>query len=413
MFYGFTKRRLLLFGFNIFFEFLSILFFIGGKGIINPPSSVSSIIWSIFFYTGFIADYYIYAIDISGILLFSLSALYLSKRIHPLFISIFGIFSLFIILFHPPLPYTVQWHNFFFVYPGLPVQSFLFGVLIIVSLFLHMKYGSTYRRFFAAEILIVSSVILFVTGIFPGTRTDPSSRHLLLAYPFMIFLLMELLREVIKRRDMLTGSFIIPLILSAFFHGVVNIYNSSVREDAIYKAVESERIFLRIYRREVSHNCLYVVGPNYFLPEIRDFVNPWGKGIVKVVDLPSGSLTDVKTFELFLNYTDEKCEKKFFLVMRFRPVISPLYDDIKNFFEYFRRSQNPLSDQYMMAQYAYMHSPNLLPVEELLYKKTMIHESSVRFHTLPLFVSELVHRIIFGLPFAIPYEVKSAIFKED
>jgi hypothetical protein len=193
----------------------------------------------------------------------------------------------------------------------------------------------------------------------------------------------------------------------------VNIYNSSVREDAIYKEVQEVRRFLRSNRRYISHNCLYVVGPNYFLPEIRDFVNPWGKGIVRVLPIPSGSLTDIKTFEFFLNLTKDECDKKFFLTMRFQPVVSPLYEGIEGFFQYLGKSQEPLSDQYMMAQYAYMHSPAPLSVENLLYKKNLIHRSSVKFYSLPLFLSELIHRITFHLPFALPYEVKAEIFEED
>jgi hypothetical protein len=413
MFYGFRKRRFYLIGLNFLFIFLSIILLPSIKGMINFPSSVSSVLWSIFFYTGFIADYYIYAIDISGVILFALSAIYSSMKVRSILLILFCFLSLFILFSFPALPYSVQWHNFFFVYPELPIQSFLFGILIVISSFIHIKYGMRFRKFFSAEIVVISFTILFVTGIFPRTRTDPSSRHLLLVYPFMVFLVMELIEEVLRRRDLITGFLIFPLIISQFFHLGVNIYNSSVREDAIYKEVQEVRRFLRINRRYISHNCLYVVGPNYFLPEIRDFVNPWGKGIVRVLPIPSGSLTDIKTFEFFLNLTKDECNKKFFLTMRFQPVVSPLYEGIEGFFQYLGKSQEPLSDQYMMAQYAYMHSPNPLPVENLLYKKNLIHRSSVKFYVLPLFLSELLHRLTFHLPFALSYEVKAEIFEED
>jgi len=413
IFYGFRKRRFYLIGLNFLFIFLSILLLPSIRGMINFPSSVSSVLWSIFFYTGFIADYYIYAIDISGVILFSLSAIYSNMEVRSILLILLCFLSLFILFSFPALPYSVQWHNFFFVYPELPIQSFLFGILIVISSFIHIKYGMRFKKFFSAEILVISFTILFVTGIFPRTRTDPSSRHLLLVYPFMVFLVMELIEEVLRRRDLITGFLIFPLIISQFFHLGVNIYNSSVREDAIYKEVQEVRRFLRINRRYISHNCLYVVGPNYFLPEIRDFVNPWGKGIVRVLPIPSGSLTDIKTFEFFLNLTKDECDKKFFLTMRFQPVVSPLYEGIEGFFQYLGKSQEPLSDQYMMAQYAYMHSPAPLSVENLLYKKNLIHRSSVKFYSLPLFLSELIHRITFHLPFALPYEVKAEIFEED
>jgi len=413
IFYGFRKRRFYLIGLNFLFIFLSILLLPSIRGMINFPSSVSSVLWSIFFYTGFIADYYIYAIDISGVILFALSAIYSNMKVRSILLILLCFLSLFILFSFPALPYSVQWHNFFFVYPELPIQSFLFGILIVISSFIHIKYGMRFRKFFSAEIVVISFTILFVTGIFPRTRTDPSSRHLLIVYPFMVFLVMELIEEVVRKRDLITVFLIFPLIISQFFHLGVNIYNSSVREDAIYKEVQEVRRFLRINRRYISHNCLYVVGPNYFLPEIRDFVNPWGKGIVRVLPIPSGSLTDIKTFEFFLNLTKDECDKKFFLTMRFQPVVSPLYEGIEEFFQYLGKSQEPLSDQYMMAQYAYMHSPAPLPVENLLYKKNLVHRSSVKFYVLPLFLSELLHRITFHLPFALPYEVKAEIFEED
>jgi hypothetical protein len=110
--------------------------------------------------------------------------------------------------------------------------------------------------------------------------------------------------------------------------------------------------------------------------------------------------------------------------MRYRPLRSPLYEYPGNiFFKYLKKTLFPLpeheiphsrlSDQYMMGLYAYMHSPDPLPVENLLYKKTLIHQSSVKFYVLPLFLSELLHRITFHLPFALPYEVKAEIFEED
>lgn len=412
-FYGFTKRRISLILFNSFWIILSLLLFIitGYKREISPPYNP---LLSLFYYTAFISDYFIYALDLSGVLLFAFSTLLprqpsnLKWAIYP---SLF--LSLSTILLYPPYPYTTQWHNFFFVTPSLPFQSFLFGMLIILSSFFHIKKSPIHRKVFSTEILIISATIIFVTGIFPKIRTDPSSRHLLLAYPLMIFITIETISEVLKNRNTLLKVLLTPFFISFLFHLITNAYNSSVREDAIYLSVQDTRIYLKTHRRYFEKNCLYIVGPNYFLPEIKDFVNPWGKNIVEVIDTPSGSLTDLKLFETFLNLSEDKClgKKRYFLTMRYKPSITFYEGPGKKFFEYLEKTQSPLSDQYMMAQYAWMHLEGTLPVEEKLSQYPMIYGSSIEYKVLPIFLSELIHRLSFHIPLFLSYEIRTNIFE--
>lgn len=402
---GFSRKRCFVLFLTLLFLTFSNFFFLkllGGKTLMPVPPE--GIFWSYFYYSGFVADYFIYAFGFSGIILASIRPVLFLKKGYV--IILFLLLGSGIILFQRQYPYSNQWHNFFFVTPSLPHQFFLFYILILLALLLLcIKRGEAYYRVFALEIFIISSVLIFVTGIFPRVRTDPSSRHLLCLYPFLAFLILESGVEL-WRKGGLSRAITAFLFISLTFHLIANAFNSSTREEAVSRVFKEGRDYLRNHVFRFAPGCLYVVGPNYFLPEIRDFVNPSGRNI-QVFSLPSCAMTDLETFSLFSELLAKECKwkRRILLSMRFMPESSPLYEfPSGRFFEGLLKTQSRLADQVSMAYYAYMHYGEL-PVERVLKGFPLRNKIDERFYLLPFFVSELVHRLRFKIPLLLPYRV--------
>lgn len=412
LFYGCNKKRVIIFGFNLFF---CIAGSFSQAYLVNKTAHIISFtntpIITLIYYMSFMADYFIYIIGFAGTFLLCAGFMrYLSsdKMRHFSASFYFLIATIFVITFSPH-SYSNFWHNFIFVTTDVPWTFFLISLMLIISFAYSVwKTNDTAGKLCGTIIIIFPLILAFVMGVFPRIRTDPSSRHLLPLYPFMCLQLIEILFFLIKK---FRGNkvWIIILLMGMGYRLIVGGYNSWREEQAWRNISANLRIHFLIQAKRKVEIC-YLTPQYYYINDYEDLMFPFESNLIKFVRI-NKIYTDNKIHVLELQ---KKClsGRVRFIVLRFKPTVDPFYEGPgEKFFKKMKKFSDYYDDQLLMSHYAYMHTPYLTPLEKVLARYKKVYNTTERYTILPLFLNEVIHRIIYNIPFLIPYEVYSDIYE--
>lgn len=365
------------------------------------------------YYLSFMADYIIYCVGFSGVLILCSSFLkYLPEKIKIPFGIIYFLLSIIFLISFPSFPYSNLWLNFFFVTTGIPWSLFLLMVMIILSMtYTFIKEKETLPRLCASIIILFPLILAFVMGIFPRIRTDPSSRHLLPLYPFLSYLLVEAILYNLKGSK-IYKTFTLILLLPFLYHLLIAPYHSFNEEKAWREASNKIRIHLLQEIKRKMDVCYYIPDKTYYINSYDHLIFPYRAYKIRFVRVFADDITDIPESEFHKKECENKKER--FIFMRWKPEVNPFYERAgREFFRNMEKFRRYPDDQLSMAYYAYMHNPSLTPTELNLRRYYRpVFKAGGRYSSYPLFINELFHRWFYRLPFSIPYEFYFEVYEK-
>lgn len=383
------------------------------KSIIYSFKGVKGVVFSFIYYVHFIYGCYLFSFGYLGMLFLTSSFIrFLSLRKHIIF-YIFFLLSLLMVLSLPLYSYSEFFLDFFFVTPSVPWQFFLLGFALLLSGgYSAFKSKEKWEVFSFFAIFSASGILLFVMGVFPRIRNDPSARHLLVVFPLFSLLLVKIGRDWIKEsKCRLLALFIISLaVLRNIFPFI---YVISKQHNLPSLTYDLHLYFIRELKRTRESVCVYYLNPQYYTLGPQEIGYPYKKN-VRTFLLFVRPVLDGKIDEKILEERSEECDRKIGIFWRFRPLHNPLYllPSFK-FFEYMKTFSLPrVRDfQFNIAESSFMHSLSPLPLEYQLKKFPLLFAAETKYCSFPLFLNELLNRLIHSLPLCIEYKYSFYIFE--
>jgi hypothetical protein len=244
----------------------------------------------------------------------------------------------------------------------------------------------SWEKFALACIVLCSGILIFVTGIFPRIRTDPSARHILVLFPLFSTVIVKNFFEV-GRISKATQTLIFILATIFCMRQLLPLY------ELVSENVEPFHLVydLRNYFLTKRNLCIYYLTPQYYLVYPEDIVSPKDRETKVIPFWVNISIEDLK----------KRCanKKTLGIFWRFRPSIDPQYfPPGEKFYSYLRKAfLHVRDDQLNMALFAKMHSPSPTDIECKMKKVER------KFKSPPLFINEMIFRFLKKIPFIITY----------
>lgn len=391
------KKNLPLLFMNAFFTILSIMLHMKYAERYGPGlKGIKGLSMSIIYYTHFIFCYFIYLFGFTGVLLFLTSFIRFFQKIALPFL-IFFLTGLILTFSIPLYPYAELGFNFFFITNGPPYGFFLCAIFIIsLSIFTLLKNGEIWEKFSITSIFICSSILIFITGIYPRIRTDPSARHLMAILPLFSLILFKNLFDLMndKRLRFLSVLLISGLFLRNFFLILSLI---SMGRGISHLGYELHYFFTKEEKVARDGLCIFYLNPQYYIIDMRDIVsNPYKSRVFMVNE-------DLEAMEFIRkNYCEGK--KVFGIVWRFRPLHAPVFKSAgDSFFTYMRSFSDTGDDQFNIAGFSRMHTTDDISIEKDMRGKKIVFKAEGSYIVPPLFLKEFIHRLINGIPVFLRY----------
>lgn len=364
---------------------------------------IKGLFLSVVYYTHFIVCYFIYSYDYLGLVGFisSFFRFYEEKSKRILF-YLFFLSGFSVAFFMPLYPYAELGFNFFFVTPSIPWQFFGIGIAILISSIYSIKKSpEKWERFSFSAVVISSSILIFVMGIYPRIRDDPSARHILVVFPLFTAIILKNILDLFKKQVLFKILGI--LLLSIFIRNLSPLYSLVDGGRNLYNlANELRGYFLNISRKTKGRMCIFYINPQYYITAPDDILFSFKTRETRVFTHGAG--------QEYLEF----CKKRSFgIFWRFRPSSDPMY--LKPGEDFFRNMKPflPYGDQLNIAHFSEMHTPLPLPLEEELEKNPLVFKAEARYKVPPLFFNELIHRLKNHIPFFLEYRYYFKVYEEN
>lgn len=396
---------------STFFIFLSLLFHTKYARIPGPQlNTPSAFLLAVVYYSHFIFCYYLYCYGYLGISFLTSSFIrFMDKKFRNKILFLF--FSLFLLLTLsiPVYPYSEVFLNFFFVTPGLPWQFFALALIFCVSLlYSSVKSKERWEQFSIFNTLSCSLILIFIMGIYPRMRTDPSARHLLVVFPFTSLLLLKIFSDWLKGIDKKYFKyFIIFLFTLTMVRNFSPLYSLISKWHGISSIGYSVHSFLsHKLKRMQKKVCIFYLNPQFYFFFPDDILSSHLKPRARVFRYTKDP--NLRQIE------EESCKdrKIWGIFFRIKPAMHPLYYPVRERFFTMAHTFSLKGDdpQAEMMELAKMHTSENLALEEKLKKLPLLFRIEGEYFTTPLFLNEFLHRIISHIPFFLSYKFYFEIY---
>lgn len=355
------------------------------------------------YYPGFLLSHYIYALDTS--IPFFLIASFLSK--HTRQKSAVYLSLLPAVYFFPSYPFRNFDQGFVFITDD-PVPLFFIFIVFLISLigYLMDEPAAGFSSFFT---IIFSLSFLAGVLFYPHVRADTSARSLVYTYPFLLLIAFLKMRELLRTGmagKVLSFLYFLPFL----FHLIAGFLNLRSEEIAKRKGMDG-LISLpgEVERFERRRWALLQIFIDY---EAREVFFPTKTFRKMEMEYLYSSLFDREGLERELEEAFRKrCGFAFYILFkRFRAEVFPYplsvkEEEVKAIFE----KAGDLGKK--LLEYR-MFSPEVLPVEGFLSSRfNLFKEKEWSYYSFPCFLSELLERIITGLPLKIRHSFLIKVYR--